>query len=318
MYIKSVKKLSKSTESKVLKELHQLNIDVRTNEMLKQHTTLHIGGPAKFFVNVRNTKELISVLEIVRKYKLPFLVIGAGSNLLISDEGFAGVIVKLRDEFRELKLIQEKKIYAGAGVMLAMLIKFAVDNSLSGLEELFGIPGTVGGAIMMNAGTKNSTISDNLEFIEVLSISNPQYGVIKLYKEEINFGYRRSGLENFVILSSVFNLREGNKEELQKRITEVLLTRAKTQPLGTFNAGCIFKNPENHKYTAAMLIDKCNLKGFQCGDAYVSTQHANFIINKNNATSKDFVKIIKHIISVVKKKYKVKLEPEIKLVNIKL
>ncbi|MCS7231633.1 MAG: UDP-N-acetylmuramate dehydrogenase [Elusimicrobiota bacterium] len=291
-------------------------IDVRQNEILKKYTTLNIGGAAKFFVNVNNLLQLKTVLKIANECREEILVIGAGSNMLISDNGFDGVVIKLRGEFSNF-YIMDNNVVSYSGVMLPFLIKTTVDYSLGGLEELFGIPGSIGGAIMMNAGTKTSTISDNLDYIEVIEITNPDK-VIKLTKNEINFGYRKSGLEGFIIVKAAFILRKSDKDILKKRITEILIERNKTQPLGTFNVGCVFKNPQDGKISSAKLIESCGLKGFFCGDAYVSEKHANFIINRQNATSEDFVKVIRHVIKTVKEKYNIELEPEIKLINIQL
>jgi UDP-N-acetylmuramate dehydrogenase len=247
-------------------------------------------------------------------------VIGAGSNMLISDKGFDGIVIKLKRDFNTIS-VEGEKVVAYSAAMLPMLIKTTVDYSLAGLEELFGIPGSVGGGIIMNAGTKTSTISDYLEYIEVIKINTPEEGIIKLAKEQINFKYRSSGLEDqYVIIKACFKLKKGDSELLKKRINECLLKRSETQPLGTFNAGCVFKNPyEGEKdITAAKLIESAGLKGFSIGGACVSEKHANFIINKNNATCEDFVNLIKYVIKVVKEKYSVELQPEITLVGVEL
>ncbi|MEN3014228.1 MAG: UDP-N-acetylmuramate dehydrogenase [Endomicrobiia bacterium] len=296
--------------------LKQHNIDVKLNEPLKRYTTLNIGGEARYFVKSNNISELITVLKLSKEFHQKVLIIGAGSNMLISDKGFEGVVIKLSDEFCKFEIISNK-VLCGAGVMLPLLIKTVVDYSLGGLEELFGIPGSVGGAIMMNAGTKVATISDNLESIEAIKIDEPDK-IVKFSKNEINFEYRKSNLECFVIIKAIFNLKPADKNFLKERITNLLIERNKTQPLGTFNVGCIFKNPQGGKVSSAKLIEECGLKGFSCGDAYISEKHANFIINKKNATSEDFVNIIRYVIKKVKEKYGIELEPEIKLVNIEI
>lgn len=301
-----------------VKEVNKYNITIRTNELLSRYTTLKIGGPAKYFVYVRTVEELQKVLEIIKFYNEKLLIIGAGSNMLISDKGFDGVVIKLKDNFCHVE-VQQQNIIAYAGVMLPMLIKIAIDNSLAGLEDLFGIPGTLGGAVIMNAGVNTATISDHLEYIEVIDIKQPQKGVIKLTKNEIGFDYRKSGLEDkFVVVSAMFKLNYDDQERLRNRITEVLLKRLQTQPLGTFNAGCIFKNPKEGTVSSAKLIEECGLKGYAIGDAYVSEKHANFIINKNNATADDFIQLIRYIIKTVKQKFGVELEPEIKIIGLEI
>lgn len=303
---------------KFLEEAKKYNISIKTNEKLASYTTLNIGGPAKYFVFVKNVDELIKVLKLSKDFNLKILIIGAGSNVLISDKGFDGVVIKLKGEFNNL-FINKNIVISGSGLMLPMLIKSAVDFSLSGLEELFGIPGSVGGGIIMNAGTKIATISENLSYIEVIKLDNLDLGILRLNRNEINFGYRTSGLEEkFVILKSVFSLKEGDKDKLKQRITEVLLERTKTQPLGTFNAGCVFKNPKGSDMTSAMLIEKCGLKGYSCGDAYVSEKHANFIINRNNATCEDFLGVMRYVIKKVEEEFNIRIEPEIKLIGVEL
>ena len=303
---------------KIITTFKKHNINVVLNEKLNKHTTLNIGGPTKYFVYVENISQLIDVLSIIKFYNEKIFVIGAGSNLLVSDKGFDGVVIKLKKDFSTVN-IEEEKVIAYSATMLPSLINTTVEHSLSGLEELFGIPGSVGGAIIMNAGTKTATISDCLEYIEVVKIDDPEQGIIKLYKEQIDFGYRNSGLQNkYVVVSAHFRLKKEDKELIKKRLNEALLQRIQTQPLGTFNAGCIFKNPYETELTAAKLIESAGLKGFSIGGACVSEKHANFIINKNNATCEDFVNLIRHIIKVVKEKYKIELQPEITFVGVEL
>ncbi|MCX7956918.1 MAG: UDP-N-acetylmuramate dehydrogenase [Endomicrobia bacterium] len=299
-----------------LEKAKEYGIQVKVNEELRRYTTLNIGGKAKYFVNVFDIDQLITVLMLTKRFFEKILVIGAGSNMLISDEGFDGVVVKLRGDFNRFE-INENEIVSYSAVMLPMLINAAVENSLSGLEDLFGIPGTVAGAVFMNAGVKTATISDNLVYIEGIKIDDPQE-VVKLKRNDINFSYRKSNLDGYIITKAVFSLKKGDSTFLKERITEILIKRNETQPLGTFNAGCIFKNPDNGKISSAKLIEECGLKGYSCGGAYISEKHANFIINRNNASSKDFVDIIKYVIKVVEEKYKIKLEPEIKLIGLEI
>lgn len=298
-----------------VKELKRHNINFRINELLNKYTTLNIGGPAKYFVFVNSIPELQTVLTLVKLFNQKLFVIGAGSNILISDEGFDGVVVKLKNEFCQIQ-IKQQNVTAYAGVMLPMLIKTTVDASLSGLEELYGIPGTVGGAVVMNAGTKIAVISDQLEYVDVIDIHEPEKGIIRLSKKEISFGYRESSLEDkFVVIRCEFSLKEKDSILLKKRINEILLERIKTQPLDTFNVGCVFKNPSSSGVSSAKLIEECGLKGYSIGDAYVSEKHANFIINRNKAKAKDFFELMEYVKKRVKDKFNIELEPEIKLVG---
>jgi UDP-N-acetylmuramate dehydrogenase len=303
----------------VVEKLKQKNIRFRLNEELKNHTTLKIGGKTDIFVSVENKEQLVYTLKLLNQYNQKYFVIGSGSNLLISDDGFRGCVIKLTGDFVEIKRMPNYELYTGAGAVLGMVIKYCIDNSLSGLENLFGIPGTIGGAIYMNAGTKDCTISDKLKYVEVINFYDDEYEVSILKKDdEINFEYRKSNLDNCIILGAVFNLSPSEKSFLEKKVTKVLLTRSTTQPLGSFNAGCVFKNPKNYNMSAGMLIEQCGLKGYSIGGAMVSDKHANFIINKNNSSSQDFVKLIKYVMDTVYKKFNIKLELEIKLVNINL
>ncbi len=300
-----------------IEDAKNFNIDIRENVMLNKYTTLNIGGPAKYFTYVRSIMELQNILKLVKLYKENILILGAGSNILISDKGFDGVVIKLKEDFCKID-INNTTIISFSGVMLPMLIKTAVDYSLSGLEDLFGIPGTLGGCVIMNAGTKTATISDYIEYVEVISIDEPEADVIKLKKNDINFDYRKSGLEDkYIVVKVVFNLKISQKEKLIERINEVLLNRMKTQPLGTFNAGCIFKNPSKD-VSSAKLIEECGLKGYSIGDAYISEKHANFIINRKNAKAEDFIALIRYVIKKVKEKHNIELEPEIKIVGLKI
>jgi len=320
MFIKLQKSWYSVMENNIIETLKKHDINILFGEKLSKHTTLNIGGPAKYFVYIENIQQLIDVLSIAKFYNEKVFIIGAGSNLLVSDKGFDGIVIKLKKDFTTID-IDEEKVIAYSAVMLPMLINTTVEHSLSGLEELFGIPGSVGGAIIMNAGTKTASISDCLEQIEVVKIDGPEQGIIKLSKEQINFQYRSSGLENkYVIVSAQFHLKKSDKEILKKKLNEVLLKRIQTQPLGTFNAGCIFKNPygTESEITAAKLIESAGLKGFSIGGACVSEKHANFIINKNNATCEDFLELIRYIIKVVKEKYNIELQPEITFVGIEL
>jgi len=302
-----------SVFEKIKNEFANTFLRVKIDEPLSRYTTFCIGGPAKFYVEVNNELEIQTFLDIVRKYDIPVLVIGAGSNLLVSDKGFYGVVLRLKGDFTEIEFSTQDndmvKVKAGAGTMLQFLIKRSADYGYTGFEPLIGIPGTVGGALVGNAGTPNGTISDFFESATVIDIS----GYVKtLKKDEVKFGYRTSNLEGKIVLWAEFLIKKSTKEEVIEKINKNLLERTKTQPLGTFNAGSIFKNPEG-KF-AGKLIEECGLKGFRIGGASVSEKHANFILNDGSATSADVQKIIEVVRDKVFEKFGIKLELEIKII----
>ncbi len=307
-------------ENKIFSELKNEGVEIIFNEELKKHTTLKIGGPAKCFLTIKSKQQLVKVLKILNYYKEKYFIIGAGSNLLVSDEGYDGFILKLAGDFVSIKTISNNgtHVYSGAGTMLAMLTKYCIENSLGGLEKLFGIPGTIGGAIWMNAGVKDCNISDRLEFVEIINFFDDKCEISNIKKNEIKFQYRSSGLKNCIILGAGFNFKKTDKKILEKEVSETLLNRTLTQPLENFNAGCVFKNPQNSNLSAGALIEQCGLKGYKIGDAVVSEKHANFIINIKNATAKDFISVIKHVHETVKQKFNISLELELELLNIKI
>jgi len=295
----------------IINKLKQLNIKYKLDEPLSRYTTLQIGGNGEFYIEPKTITELSSVLKLGFSNKLPIFIIGAGSNLLISDNGLKGFIIRLRGDFEKIEFdTSTDECIVGAGVMLPFLIKRTIDMCYSGFEPLAGIPGTVGGALVMNAGTKEGTISDNLVEVKTICMDGK---VVSHTKQEIQFGYRKSSLEDKIIIEAKFKLRHKLKEEIIKQVTKNLTERAKTQPLGTLNAGSIFKNPENN--FAGKLIEECNLKSFRIGGAIVSEKHANFILNTGNATSDDVFRLIFELRRRVYEKFKIKLELEIKLIG---
>jgi len=294
----------------IVDELKKNNLKFRLNESMKKHTTLRIGGNAKYYIEVYNISELNTVLSLSKNFNLSLFIIGAGSNLLVSDSGIDGFVLRFKGEFEKIDFIPEKdECIAGSGVMLPFLIKKCVDMKYSGLEQLSGIPGTVGGGIVMNAGTNKQTIFENL--VEVTTI-NKNSILETLPKQKINYSYRKTDLEGKIILNAKFKLKRKSQQEIVEKITEILLERSKTQPLGTLNAGSIFKNPENN--FAGKLIEECGLKGFKIGNVYVSDKHANFIINSGNATAEEIKQLIFEIRNRVYKMKGIKLELELKII----
>lgn len=285
-----------------------LKIKLKEKELLKNHTTFRIGGAVKYFVGPKNSAELKSLLKLLIRYKIPFLVLGSGSNILAGDKGFNGAVIHLRSPYFKKMNYSGRFLEAKGGVLLSEIIVFSEKQGLSGAEFLAGIPGTLGGALVMNAGSQGKSIGDLIENITVMD----HRGNIKIIpKNKIKFGYRNSDLSKYIILSARLKLLKANKQEVKKRIVRYLDYRRITQDLRYPSAGCIFKNPPG--YSAGEIIDLCGLKGRRIGGASISQKHANFILNLKNASSRDVLLLIALIKKQVKNKFKIDLEPEIKI-----
>lgn len=285
-----------------------LKIKFKEKEPLRNHTTFRIGGTAKYFFEPKNSLELKSLLKLLIRYKIPFLVLGAGSNILVGDKGFGGAVIHLRSPYFKKINYSGRFLEAKSGVLLREITLFSKKQGLSGAEFLAGIPGTLGGALAMNAGSQGKSIGDLIEDITVMDHN----GNIKIIpKNKIKFSYRNSDLSKYIILSARLKLLKANKQEVKKRIARYLDYRRLTQDLRHSSAGCIFKNPPG--YSAGKIIDLCGLKGRHIGGASISQRHANFILNLKNAKSRDVLRLITLIKEQVKKKFKIDLEPEIKI-----
>jgi len=289
--------------------LQEICKDTAENFPLSYITSLKTGGPARFFVSPYNTEEIKKILDVCRRYNLPLLVVGKGTNLLISDKGFDGVVISTKN----LNKIQAENntIYCQAGVLLSAVLKTCIVKSLKGLEFLSGIPGTAGGAVISNAGLKKEWISEKIVSVDVISLVDIKE--LTLPKEDITFGYRTCRLEGYFIAGVLFRPEKGKREKIKMAIADYMKKRIKTQPLEYPSAGSVFKNPPG--LFAGMLIEKCGLKGYSIGGASISDKHANFIINKGNATSEDIYKIICKVKEEVKRVYNIKLETEIKIIG---
>jgi UDP-N-acetylmuramate dehydrogenase len=283
------------------------------NEPLAKHTTFQIGGNAQYFVTVQDLDSLKDVIKLSLENNLSYFVIGAGSNLLISDQDFAGIVIKLGKDFSLIE-IQGNKILCGAGVKLANLVKIAGENSLTGTEFLYGIPGTVGGAINNNAGAFLHSVGDIVESVNGIKIDAKfELRDSRLKKEQIGFTYRASQLPNdFIITSVIIKLSEGNRKKINSEIARIKKFRSKSQPWGP-SAGSIFKNPQSTP--AGKLLDEAGLKGLQIGGAYVSTKHANFIINRGGARFNDVLELIQIMKMRVEEKTGIILEEEVEIVS---
>ena len=283
---------------------------VKLKEPLKNYTTFKIGGRARYFIEPQDFTDLKLLLNFSKRHRIPVFVIGRGSNILVNDKGMDAIVLHLNSSpFKQISL-SNNFLEAGSAVLLSQVINFTRKHNLSGAEFLSGIPGTVGGALVMNAGVKGRSISNLVEDVAVMDYN----GKIKtLSKRDINFGYRRSDLSKYIVLSVRMKLKKTNEREINDRISRYLNYRKVTQDLSHPSAGCIFKNPKG--ISAGRLIDLCGLKGRRIGGAFVSLRHANFILNLKKASAKDVINLISFIKHEVRKKFRVDLKPEIKIWN---
>ena len=281
------------------------------NESLKKHTTYKVGGVARIIVYPKNEQKLVELLRKIRKNNIKYKVLGNGSNVLFSDKKYDGILIKL-DEFNKLEL-QNNNIIVGAGYPLMKLAAFALRKSLAGLEFASGIPGTVGGAVFMNAGAYKSDMGYVVKKIKVLT---PDFRIISMTNRELNFHYRTSFLQthpDYICLEATISLTKGNKEQLQEIVRDRKNRRLKEQPLEFPSAGSVFRNPPGE--SSGKLIDDLGLKGLSRGNAEISKKHANFIINKGNAKASDIRELMMFTKDLVKEKYNIDLHIEQEFVN---
>lgn len=281
---------------------------ISLSQSLAEYTTFRIGGPADMFIEPQNEIELLALLRYLNRVNVHYLLLGNGSNVLISDDGYRGVIISMEYGFSSIS-VAKNIVKADAGIRLSKFVDYCINNNCKGYESLAGIPGTLGGAIIMNAGAYGSEISDTI--IDVTIIRN--YEIKTFAKQECNYEYRSSGLANDIVLSARFRTSTGSVEEMRRSRKELLIKRNMSQPTQHHNAGSIFKNPPG--MYAAKLIEECNLKGYKAGNAEVSQLHANFIICKQQALATDVIDVINHVRKEVYTQRDVKLQLEIKLIG---
>ena len=295
-----------------LAELFGMNhIACRKGVQLREYCTFKIGGKADLLVSPAGERELAQALRILARHGTPFVVLGKGSNILFSDEGFQGVVVHLGSRFAGISLLDERTILCESGASLANLCRFALDHSLSGLEFAYGIPGTVGGAIYMNAGAYGGEIRDVLarsHHLERDGTPGSHAG------DALEMGYRHSVYSgsDMVITKGAFSLTPGNREDIHAKMQDFMNRRKEKQPLEYPSAGSTFKRPEGNY--ASALIDRCGLKGTRVGGAEVSTKHAGFIVNTGGATCRDVLELIKVVQSTVNDQTGYQLECEVKVI----
>lgn len=300
-----------------LSSFHSLrDVEFRWHEPLAHHTTFRVGGPVLCLANPKTEDSLVELMRIIRKDGVPYLILGEGSNVLAPDHLLNAVAIQLAQACAEIRRCEEKsgegiRIYAGAGLRLARCLGFCLRHRLSGMESLVGIPGTIGGALIMNAGTAQGCIADSLIWIECLDSEGRRR---RLFKSELTVKYRSIELpKDWVVLGACFRLTTVSDGILKSRLRELIKKRKLAQPLGYPSAGCAFKNPPH--CSAGLLIDKVGLKGFRIGDAQISEKHANWIINRGNAESWDILALLQRMEDEVFAHFGIRLEREIRVLE---
>ena len=281
--------------------------DIKIDEMMNKHTSFRVGGPAKVFLTVHSEETLRNILLALKRHELPYFVLGNGSNLLVSDEGYDGVMVYLGEEFSEVE-ITGTQMRAKAAALLGKVARKAMEEGLAGLEFAAGIPGSLGGGVVMNAGAYGGELSQVVTKVKAM---NPNGEIIELEKEQLLLGYRTSifKIKPFVILEVFMELQKGNKEEILAKIKEYTKARVEKQPLEYPSAGSTFKRPEG--YFAGKLIMDAGLRGYRVGDAQVSEKHCGFVINRGNATATEIKTLMENVAKKVKEEFGVDLEAEV-------
>lgn len=303
-------------KSKIEADLRKLLLEdeLFTEEKLAKHTTFRIGGPAAFYAVPSDINRLKAVKQYCISNKIHHYLLGKGSNVLFSDEGFDGVIIELGSRISDVAMLSETRIEAQAGISLARLSSFVAEKSLTGFEFASGIPGTLGGAVTMNAGAYGGEIKDCLVSATVLDDS----GNIKiLTNEELKLGYRTSVIqtEGHVVLSAILDLQKGVQEDILEKMRDLNARRREKQPLEYGSAGSTFKRPEG--YFAGKLIEDSGLRGYRVGDAMVSEKHCGFVVNVGNATAAEVMQVVTDVQKKVKDTFQVELEPEVRLIETK-
>ena len=303
----------KEMEQRFIERLAQIvgKENIRLEEPMAKHTTFQIGGPAQVFVTPGTIEQIGQIVMICNADKIPFFVLGNGSNLLVSDRGMDGVVIQLYQNFSACS-VEGNLVRAEAGTMLVTIGNMAADAQLTGFEFASGIPGTLGGAVMMNAGAYGGEMSDIVKTVRLMDEAGH---VFEKSGEEMEFGYRKSIVEreHYIVLDAVLELAPGQKEVIRARMKELSEARREKQPLEYPSAGSTFKRPEG--YFAGKLIMDANLRGYQVGGAQISEKHCGFVVNRGGATADDVLCLIRDVQDRVEEMFQVRLEPEVKLVG---
>lgn len=285
---------------------------IRYNEPMKNHTTFKVGGPADLFIEPGTANELAALIQFLSQKQVPYMILGNGSNLIVRDGGIRGCVISLV-RLDEIVVDEEQcMLQAGCGAKLSAASAAALRYSLKGMEFASGIPGTIGGAVTMNAGAYGPEIKDVLDFAEVMDMDG---NVFRLTNDEMLFTYRHSIVQTkgYIVLKAGFKLEAGSHEVIRSRMNELNGRRSDKQPLEFPSAGSTFKRPDGH--FAAKLIEDCGLKGLQLGGAMVSEKHSGFIINYDNANAKDIIGLIGQVRQIVQQRYGITLETEVKIIG---
>lgn len=297
---------------KIIEEIKRLNIEtIKEDESLSKYTTFKIGGPARVLIEAKSDEEVLKLVRLFDELKEDYLIIGNGSNLLITDAGIERPVIVLDKNFSNITMIDEVTLYAEAGASLKSLANKALDLGLGGLEAILGIPGTVGGAVYMNAGAYGSEIKDVVTKIRYIKDDS----IAELDASEANFAHRRSIFQEkgYIILGAYFKLEKKDKKDIEEEQRDYTQRRKDKQPLEYPSAGSVFKRPEG--YYASKLIEDAGLKGIAVGGAMVSKKHSGFIINTGSASFDDVVTLIEKVKAIVLEKFAVSLEEEIRIIH---
>lgn len=282
------------------------------DEPMKNHTSFCVGGPAKLLIKPRDEEALVEILKSIRKNNYKYYILGNCTNIIVRDKGFDGIIIKLKNKLNDVKKVSDKEIYAGTGASMKKISEFAMENSLTGLEFAHGIPGSLGGAIVMNAGAYDGEIKNVVKSVRLL---DENLDVIEVPGEEMNFSYRHSLVQerDLIVLGATFSLEDGDKNEIREKYEDFDQRRADKQPLDMPSAGSTFKRPTG--YFAGKLIDDSGLRGFTHKGAGISEKHCGFVVNKNKASAQDVIETIEIVQKVVRDKFDVTLEREVKIIG---
>ena len=284
--------------------------DIKIDEKLSSYVNFKVGGPADILLIPKSKEQVIKSVEVCKENKIPFYLIGNGSNILVRDGGFRGVVISLKEV--NTIIVDGDKIEAECGAMLKAVSDKAMENSLTGFEFACGIPGTIGGAVFMNAGAYDGEIAHVIESAEII---DEECNIVRLSNKDLDFGYRSSIVmkKGYTVLSAVFKLEKGQVKTIKELVDDLTNKRESKQPLEYPSAGSTFKRPTG--YFAGKLIQDAGLKGYSIGGAAVSEKHSGFVINKGNATAKDITDLIKYIQDEVKRQFGVELHPEVRIIG---
>ncbi len=293
-------------------KLYEYSIPFSLDIPCKTLTSFKIGGKCDYLIEPRDTNELIATLKLIKEAEIKYILLGCASNVLFSDNGYRGAVIRLKPPFSGVELLQDNRVKVYAGEKLSSLCRFALQHALKGIEFCYGIPGSVGGAVYMNAGAYGGEIVDIFESCEVIT---KDLNIETRTKQQMDFSYRHSILcdNEEILISVILKLSKGDKTQIENTMNDLLQRRVDKQPLNVPSAGSTFKRPVNGY--ASALIDECGLKGFSIGDAIVSTKHAGFVVNNGNASCKDVIMLCDEIRRVVFKEKGILLETEVEIVE---